>query len=238
MRASRNVDAVDQIRFCVEPVPQDAGRGFEVQIFVNEAEMTRAGAGLGMDTNELLLPTNRFRPRAEPHRVAVARCGCGEYGCGSTDVLITSEDGVVHWDWLIEKPMNRRVTFDRADYLAEVDRLETDRSWETAERVVVRLVAQAVADLPLASNDLRYGFAGDYYADRTIFQVSLVLNDQYQIFVSFPWNDRTAEALATEIIATLKTEPRTWDAAWHGITPECREQPPAIAGSSWTQYRI
>lgn len=229
---------MDQLRFAVEPVPERTDRGFEVQIFVNDVEMTRAGAGLGMDTNDLLLPSNKFRPRSEPHQIAVARCGCGVYGCGSTDILITSEDDVVHWDWLIGKPMQRQVTFDKADYLAEVDRLETDRSWETPERVVVRLVAKAAGSLALSANGLRYEFAGDYYADRTTFQVSLRIGDHYQVFVHFPWNGRSAQELAASIISTLDSDPQTWDAMWHAMTPESRGSAPSIAGPNWSRYRF
>ena len=34
---------------------------FEVQIFVNDVEMTKAGAGMGMDPYAVLIPENRFR---------------------------------------------------------------------------------------------------------------------------------------------------------------------------------
>ncbi len=229
---------MDTLRFAVEPVLENVNRGFEVQIFINDVEMTSAGAGLGMDTNDLLLPSNKFHPRNEPHQVAVARCECGVYGCGSTDILVTSDVAVVHWDWLIEKPMRRRVTFDRDAYVQEVERLEFDRSWETPERVATRLVAKGAASLPLVERGLRYAFSGNYHADPTIFSVSLSLGDQYQVFLHIPWNDRAPGQLAQEIISVLDGDPTTWHAKWHGISPECRAVPPQIAGANWDRYRF
>src|SRR4051812_38926240 len=102
--------------------------------------MTAGGAGLGMDPFDLLFPENRLLPSAEPHTIPVARCDCGNYGCGMTDVRISREPGVVHWDWLIEAPINRRVTFDSVDYARELERVTADSRWETADRTAGRLV--------------------------------------------------------------------------------------------------
>jgi hypothetical protein len=72
----------------------DAGGGFQVQVFVNGAEMTSAWAGLGMDPYDLLVPSNRLVATVEPRTAGIARCSCGVYGCGSTDVTIV----VSRWD--------------------------------------------------------------------------------------------------------------------------------------------
>lgn len=226
---------MDTIRFAIEPILDEGNRGFEVQIFVNGIEMTRAGAGLGMDTNDLLIPEVRFRPKSKPHQVAVARCDCGVYGCGSTDVMITAEDSVVHWDWLIEKPMHRRVTFDRAQYDQAVDLLDTDRSWETPEREAVRIVATACRSQHLEDHGLQYSGAADHYADRSLFEVSLILDDEYQLFLRTPWAGRTAEHLAADVMSTISTDPRTWEVLWSGMTPESRDRQPRLAGPGWTQ---
>ena len=78
--------AVDVLRLAVLPAATGAGGGFEVRVHVNDAEMTSAGAGLGMDPYDLLIPTNRLLAMPQPHTVPIARCECGVYGCGSTDV--------------------------------------------------------------------------------------------------------------------------------------------------------
>lgn len=40
---------MDQLRLAVTPLPPDAGHGLQVEIYVNDVEMTALGAGLGMD---------------------------------------------------------------------------------------------------------------------------------------------------------------------------------------------
>jgi hypothetical protein len=49
-------------------------------MFVNGVEMTAAGAGLGMDPYDLLVPDNRLIATYEPRVVPIARCECGVYG--------------------------------------------------------------------------------------------------------------------------------------------------------------
>lgn len=229
---------MDQIRFAVEPVPEDGGSGFEVQVFVNDVEMTSAGAGLGMDPSDLLIPVNRLRPVEQRDRVAIARCDCGIYGCGSTDIRITAQDDVVHWDWLEQKPMKRRVTFDRAAYLAEVDRLESDRSWETEERVVIRLIARAARSPSLQARGLSYGFAGNDEDDRNVFNVSFVLDNSYQVFLRYRWAKRTPKELAAKITSSFHVDPRSWDATWYPLKPAARDRVPAMAGPAWRQSQF
>lgn len=56
------------------------GREFALEVYVNDVEMTEAGAGLGMDPHDLLLPTNQLIAVPEPRTVPIARCECGTYG--------------------------------------------------------------------------------------------------------------------------------------------------------------
>ncbi len=229
---------MDKLRLQVEPLGKESGGGFEVQIYVNEVEMTRAGAGIGMDTDDLLIPRNRFRPEAEPHRIPVARCQCGVYGCGSTDVVITLDDEVVHWDWQIETPMNRRVTFRADEYLAELDRFEDDLSWETDERTAGRLIAPGAMSEALREQDLEYSWAANWHANAQLFVVSFVFQRAYQLFVWFRWGEHTPDSLAAEVTETLDAPPASWDATWHGMSHETRERPPTIAGPGWARQPI
>jgi hypothetical protein len=116
----------DVLCLAVTPAPSEAGGGFQVEVFVNGTEMTSAGAGLGMDPYDVLVPTNRLVATAQPRTVPIARCACGVYGCGSTDVTIVRDDDRVHWDWSIEVPMHRGVTFAADAYDAEVARMAAD----------------------------------------------------------------------------------------------------------------
>lgn len=100
----------------LEVAPEQTN-GFQVLVHVNDVEMTSAGAGIGRDPIELLLPHNLFVATEEPHTLIVATCECGEYGCGRTDVTIVREAGTVRWTWSVERPATTDAVFD-----AEADR--------------------------------------------------------------------------------------------------------------------
>jgi len=101
-----------------------------VLVYLNDVEMTSAGAGLGMDPYRVIIPTNRLVASCEPRTTPIARCECGRYDCGATDITITRHGDRVRWDWLMEVPMNRGVSFDAADYDREISRVAFDQSWE------------------------------------------------------------------------------------------------------------
>lgn len=127
----------DSLRLEVVEVDESVG-GFELQVFVNGVEMTEIAAGMSMDPNDVLVPTNKLIATPTPHEAPIARCGCGVYGCGTTDGVIVRDGDLVHWDWKHEVPMDRSVTFHAADYDAEMARLTSAYSWETPERTAGR----------------------------------------------------------------------------------------------------
>lgn len=228
---------MDRLRFDVVAVEDDSGGGFAVEVFVNEVEMTAAGAGLGMDPYDVLVPENRFVATAAPRRIPVARCDCGNYGCGMTDVTISLDHDVVRWKWHQEVPIQRAVEFDAAAYAEEVGRLERDRSWETPERVAGRLVlSDADTVAALAEHGLRFSWVATAYDDTERFRVSLGYGNTHQIFVDVPWEDRTPEQLAAAVADTLRRAPARWPASWHAISAD--GPPPDIAGPGWTRYRF
>ncbi|MBV1849333.1 hypothetical protein [Catellatospora tritici] len=225
---------VDALRLEVVPAGDEAGGGFQVRVHVNDVEVTAAGAGLGMDPYELLVPTNRLIATAEVRRVPIARCECGVYGCGSTDVTIIRDGDTVHWDWLIEVPMSRGVSFDAAAYDAEVARMALDHSWETPERTAGRLVLRDADRGRLAEHGLRLTWAANHYRDHEVFQVALQLGDDYRIFMGTPWRGRGPEELARAVCEELAQPPHKWHAGWHSIKREL-SGPPVIAGRSWSR---
>ncbi|MCG5443040.1 hypothetical protein NIE79_000830 [Micromonospora sp. NIE79] len=228
---------VDSLRLEVSPVPGDAGGEFQVRVYVNGTEMTSAGAGLGMDPYDVLVPTNRLVAASEPCTVAIARCECGVYGCGSTDVTIARDGDLVHWDWSLEVPMMRGVSFVAAEYDAEVARVAADHSWETSERAAGRRVLTDVDRDRLLTYGLRPSWVANDYRDQELFQVALQLDGDYQIFVGTPWRGRSPEELAGEVCATLALPPSAWHATWHAIIPTLTK-PPKIAGPSWRPARL
>jgi hypothetical protein len=197
---------MDQLRLAVTPLPPDAGYGWQVEIHVNGTEMTRAGAGLGMDPYDVLVPTNRFVAGPEPVTIPAARCTCGEYGCGSTDVTIVRDGDVVHWDWVLEAPMDRRVTFAADAYRQEVERAAADHSWETPDRTAGRLVLENVDPARLPPG-ITLHWVANGWSESDRFQVSLMDRGR-QVLVGFDWGDRTPAELAAEILHTLHEVPR------------------------------
>jgi hypothetical protein len=228
---------VDTLRLAITPADSAAGGGFQVQVYVNEVEVTEQGAGLGMDPYDVLVPVNRFVARDEPHLVPVARCGCGVYGCGMTDAAIAREGDRVRWDWKEEVPMSRPVLFDADAYDREVTRVAQDHSWETPERTAGRLVLSSIARDELPSG-LRFDWVGNDWRDSTRFQVCLQVPEEHQVFIDFDWDDHSPESLASEVRRVLTTEPPArWRARWHSI--QGTGVPPAMAaGPGWTQARF
>lgn len=235
---SRLRSATDRVRFEVQPCEPDAGGGFEVLVFVNNEEVTHLGAGLGMDPYEVFVPENCLIATAEGRRVPIARCKCGVYGCGMTDVTITRVGSRVHWEWHAEVPMEYPVLFDAEQYDAEVSRLVLDTSWETPERRAGRLVLAGVDRAELAKYEMVPSWVSNDYRTSEIFRVCLQLADQYQVFMDFLWGTHTPESLAQEVCATLGEPPKRWYAQWHGITADVSNRAPKVASRRWSHYHL
>ncbi|MBT8227891.1 MAG: hypothetical protein HKP61_15675 [Dactylosporangium sp.] len=224
--------SLDTLHLAIAPTGGEADDDFQVLVYVNDTEITTAGAGLGMDPNHLLIPTNRLVATSVPRTVGIARCECGVYGCGATDVTITRGPGVVHWDWSAEVPMSCGVSFPADLYDAEVARIAADHTWETPACTAGRLILTGVDHQRLRAHGLKLTWAANDYRDHARFQIALQVDDDYQVFLSLPWHGENPEALARRALATLQTPPATWDATWQAIKPALTGPPP-IAGPSW-----
>jgi len=205
--------------------------GFEVLIHVNELEITQAGAGMGMHPFDLFVPANRLVATTGPQRVIVARCSCGETGCGSTEARIVRDDGVVHWDWSVDVPLGHGVSFDAAAYDAEVERIGADRSWQRPADTVVRLVLEGADREFLAAAGLRLSWAAQDHRDPQQFLVALVAGaENFQVFLRFPMKE--PERLADEVLQTLRQPPKRWRATFRSSVVGRRGRP-SMAGRRW-----
>ncbi|GAA2482175.1 hypothetical protein [Winogradskya humida] len=226
----------DVLRLAVTPAPDLPG-GFQVEVYVNDDEMTSAGAGLGMDPRQILTPVNRLEAAPEPRTTPFARCDCGDYGCGVTDVTITRDGDAVHWDWSVELPINRRVSFAADQYDTEITRMAADNSWETPERTAARLVEIQADRAALTTHGLSFSWAANDHRDPATFRVAVMLGSDYQIFVGTPWRDHTPESLAAEVCENLAQGPGRWRATWHPVHSGV-PGPPPIARPSWRQEQV
>ncbi|WP_183092434.1 hypothetical protein [Nocardioides stalactiti] len=234
----------DTIRFDIRQADGAVG-GHELLVFVNDVEMTRIGAGMGMDPFDVLIPTNRLVATTEPHQVPIARCECGEYGCGSTDVTIVREGDAVHWEWIDEAPIDHGVTFPAGQYDAEVERIEDDHSWERPEDTTARLALTQVDTKRLAALGMSVSWIAKDHANDDMMKVALLAGDAdlrssaaaYQIFLRFPRARRSPPEVASAIVSELRQPPKKWRATWHSIKPGV-SSPPSVAGRSWRHERI
>lgn len=228
---------VDLLRLAVAPASSRPGsESFQVQVYVNGAEMTSAGAGLGMDPYDVLIPADRLLADSRPHTVAIARCGaCGVYDCGGTDVTITRDGNLVRWEWSREVPADRGACFSAAQYELEVARVAADHAWETPMRTAGRLVLTSIDHDRL----LAYGLSAKRAVPRDpdLFEVWLEIEDDYQIFVATPWRGRSPAELAREVCAILARPPHEWPATWHSVKGWVA-MPPNIAGPSWEREQL
>jgi hypothetical protein len=227
---------VDRVRVGVVETGADVAGvtgAVHVELWVNDVEMTAAGAGLGMDAVDVLVPVHRLVATERPRRVAVARCGCGVYGCGSTDVVVQRVGDTVRWDWEIEVPLDRPAVFDAAEYDREMARVEADRSWETPAHTAGRRVLERADRGRLREHGLELTDAVPDWRNPRIFTAWMVVPERYQVVLDVPWEGRTPEALADEVCRILALSPTAWTARWMGNTPDTRDVLPAIAGAGW-----
>lgn len=221
----------DVLRLEVLPAPDDVG-GFELQVFVNEVEMTTIAAGLGMDPYDVFVPVNRLLATPDPHVAPIARCDCGIYGCGTTDVRIARDGGLVRWEWLHETPIDRDVCFDADAYDAEMARLTSSYDWETPDRTAGRLVLASVDRAALADAGLRVSWVSDRHDDPAWFRTALMADDAFQVFLDLPWAGRSPSDLATAVLGLLASDPRGWTAEWWPIRRDGAPRP-RQAGPLW-----
>jgi hypothetical protein len=205
--------------------------GFEVLIHVNGVEITEAGAGMGMHPFDLFVPANRLAATNEPRRVVVARCTCGESGCGSTEARITRDQGVVHWDWSVDVPLGHGVSFEASAYDAEVERIGADRSWQRPVDTASRLVLESADRELLAAAGMRLSWAAQDHRDPRQFLVALVVEaEKFQVFLRLPMKE--PERLAHEVLQTLRQPPATWRVTFHSMVVGRRGRP-SMASRRW-----
>ncbi|MFE7506421.1 hypothetical protein [Promicromonospora sp. NPDC057488] len=221
------------IRF--EVVAADVHDDFQVLVFVDDVEMTSRAAGAGMGPDSLFFPENRLVASTEPRVVPIARCECGEYGCGATQVRILRQGDAVHWDWLHETPMDHGVTFRADQYDAAVAQVAADHSWERPQDTARRQILTAGDKERLRAEGLTLRSPYPVHDDPSTYRVALqTLDNVYQVFLHFPLDGREPTAIVPDVLRVLGEPPSSWSAQFHAISAAVKE-PPAIAGRRWTR---
>lgn len=190
---------------------------------------------MGMDPDDVLVEPSPLRATDEPRLATIARCSCGEVGCGSVEVQIQRVGETVEWkpssDEADRVPVLR---FDAATYERELERAIADTGWETPDRTAARLLRIAVDREALASHGLKYEWASGRIRKRAL-TISLELEPgPYQVLVHLPWDAETPHEMAERAARLLSQDPTGWpDVEWE---PQQRDldAPPPIAGPGWS----
>ncbi|WP_344618357.1 hypothetical protein [Dactylosporangium salmoneum] len=201
-----------------------------VIVRIDGDDVSRADDNDGPDPWHVLVPVNRFAATGEFTTATIACCpSCGP-DCFAVEARIRREGDVVRWEWGRRGARwegERRTTlFDAGAYDAEVARVGAEHGWETPERRAGRLILTGLA-LPPRIEGVKVHADG---ADELV--VWLEEPDEYQIFVSVPWDRERPDESAAEARALLAGPAARWPAQWHSIKA-LREDPPAYAGPSW-----
>lgn len=196
---------------------------------------TRLSDWLGFDPDAMLADDHPLLPTTW-RRVAVARCSCGEAGCGVVaPVTAMRSDGTVRrtdfrdYTSVFAGPTVKKdpdgghehglpeLRVDRAQYEAEVRRATSDRTWETARRATARLVARRLGDDRSKLDGLGYRLdwvAPERSADAVL--ISLTKDGQQQL-LSIPFDGRSPETRAEKATAAIwATPPAEWSTVFAG----------------------
>lgn len=135
-----------------------------VHVAVNGLTDLDGGSHTTGHNPELLLDNGALVPRDLPHRVALAGCSCGEFGCSTLTALIVADGDTVRWtdfaegfdhfdealpygnlsDPLVGGPPTSvgeglEFVFGEDQYMSTLVAAAADRSWETRPCAVARI---------------------------------------------------------------------------------------------------
>lgn len=193
----------------------------------------------GFDPGAILGPASPLLPVGHGRRVAVCLCSCGIAGCGViAPVIRQSPDGkTVSWvdfrDYVgvfIEpfepsaeaeegRPWSLPdICFDSGQYLAEVRRASTDRSWETPRRRMARLLFDRLRPYsPVLPPDLELAWASPAWSEegvtvmfervhQTPGQVPVFRQELLRLTSAQADPERAAEDMAEQLFSTPASE--------------------------------
>ena len=209
---------LNTIAFRVFPSPET--NDYEVKIFIDDQDFIAKHWPdmMGMDPEDLL-SYDKLLPREEPHDATVVRCGCGVEGCGSAGVRVSAEGNRVVWDsWQGDpgNPSAPALVFDRDQYIAAVNDVIEDHSWESPVRTAARILKPLIDHDILARNRLKYQWAGQHREQVLTMSFEGPIG-WHQILVHIPWHQQTPEEIAHEAARFLTTDPAEWsDVEWFG----------------------
>jgi hypothetical protein len=222
---------VRELRFQVIPAPES--NDHQVRIWIDGKDLIASYAPemLGMDPDDLL-DYDVLAPRDMPHEETIARCGCGEVGCGHASVTISLDGNRVVWDSWGGDLTSRNpgaLKFSKDKYLNVLNNALADHTWETAERTAARILKSLVNRDALFVDKLKYQWASGRVNDGE-FTISLQGPlESHQILLHVPWRDESPQEIAEKAAILLASDPRQWRfVSWYGANKN-----PPFKGPGW-----
>ena len=196
----------------------------EVRLFGDDADLVNLFSMgvemIGLDPDSILTSASQLHATEKPHTAMIARCTCGQIGCGNVCVDVSRSGGMVEWTSSADARPKIIARFPAESYDRELQRAIDDKSWETPDRTAARLLSECIDAAALARHGLTFEWASALLRPDT-FTVSLRLDPgPYQILLHIPGGDDPPELLATRAAAVLREEPGVWkDVEWAPLMP-------------------
>lgn len=211
--------------FEVRALSRDAGESVtdEAVVVIGGADAlaelgrSRWQAWIGRAPRHIVGPDSALRALDRPHDAFIARCDCGEEGCGVLIARITRVDAAVVWDEFrcgsgassrqgpIDVPA---LLFDASAYDAALQSTARAGSWQPTSRRAAVIVNEVAIGLGLGGQRLRFAGCGHRGDDEVV--VAAVVGrkgdrDYSFIRLSFVVGaQQSADSVAAEVVDALQ----------------------------------
>jgi hypothetical protein len=166
-------------------------------------------------------------------KLVVARCSCGEVGCGSATVQTLRGKNTFTWfNFSINTGLIKPLVFSRPQYDLAVETAMNDHSWETIERTAERLISELDFS-KLKKYKLKFNWASGSL-DKEYISITFNFRSRYQVVVKIPWNHKVLNDVITNVITELNKPPKEWsDVTYYPLPLKQNLSSPGIAGPGW-----
>lgn len=125
---------MNKLRLNIEPSFESYD--FQVRVIIDDIDIYPEL--LGLDPIDFF-KQNFDKPNSE---IIIARCECGVIGCFDTTSKIETENNIIIWN----TSNSLKYKFNRNDYLNCINQSKNDKTWETSERKIERIIGSEFID--------------------------------------------------------------------------------------------
>jgi hypothetical protein len=178
-------------------VPSPCSNDHEVQCLVDGKDLVARLAGIGLDPDDFFGNAPRAASGEPAREYRIGRCDCGCVGCCDILAKVVREHGQIVW-----RVGTTEISFDEAQYDAELTRAASDHSWETPQRTAERMLRERLPTEHLRER----GFIFEWVSGRQPggqFTVAIrpAAGPYRQILLAVPWSDDLEQVVASALAA-------------------------------------